>query len=104
MENKIATQTQEEKLVIRVVLKEYLMQLHGIEVAKLPSQRRAVPTLTELAKITGIHRVTLTNFANNKMKLINLATLAALLNELRRRGFECELTDLLKTYPIGEVS
>ena len=79
------------------------MQLNGIEAAKLPSQRRDVPSLTELAKITGIHRVTLTNLANNRIKLVKLATLSAVLNELRRRGFDCTITDLLRTYPTSEV-
>jgi len=103
MEDEATTQAQEEELVIRVALKEYLTQLNGIEAAKLPSQRRHVPSLTELANIMGRHRVTLTNLANNKIKLVNLATLSALLNEWRRRGFESTIADLLRAYPTSEV-
>ena len=103
MENSLTTEQQAGEMVIRVVLNEYLKQLNGIEAGKLPSQRRYVPTLTELAKMTGVHRVTLTNLANNKIKLINLATLSAVLTELRRHGFDTTLPDLLTAYPVEEV-
>ncbi|MGB0389796.1 MAG: hypothetical protein ACPGWR_33665 [Ardenticatenaceae bacterium] len=103
MENSATSAEAQEEMAIRVVLNEYLKQLNGVEAAKLPSQRRTVPTLSELAKITGQHRVTLTNLANNNIKLLNLATLSIVLNELRRRGFETSVSDLLTAYPVAEV-
>lgn len=104
MEDEATIETQEQPLLICVALKDYLAQLHGIEASKPPSERRAVPTLTQLAKMAGIHRVTLTNLANNKIKLVNLSTLSALLNALRRCGFECTIPDLLRAYPASEVA
>lgn len=89
--------------MIRVTLNEHLQHLAGEEAQKLPSQRRPVPNLSELADDIGVHRVTLTNLANNKAKLLNVETLGLIINALRDRGFASDLPDILKAYPVGEV-
>lgn len=89
--------------MIRITLNEHLQHLAGQEAGKLPSQRRPVPNLSELADEIGVHRVTLTNLANNRVKLLNAETLALIINKLRDRGFDTDLSDILKAYPEEEV-
>lgn len=98
------TQNEKGDVLIRVTLNEHLQHLAGEEAQKLPSKRRRVPNLSELADEIGVHRVTLSNLANNKVKLFNAETLALIINTLRRRGFETELHDILKAYPEEEVT
>jgi DNA-binding Xre family transcriptional regulator len=95
---------QQELVAIRVTLNEHLRHLAGIEAVKLPSQQRRVPTLTELAESIGVHRVTVTNLANNRARHLNLDTMNAVLNELRRRGFNSNLSDILQAYPVSEIA
>ncbi len=83
-----------------VLLGRYLRKLELSELDKPPSQRREVPTITELAEAAGISRVAMSNLANDNLQSVNLRTLSAVLNELRLRGFKTELTDLLATYPL----
>lgn len=86
---------------IQVTLKEYLARQKRLERAKPARERRRVPSIVELAEAIDIHPMTLSNIANNNIVRFNLATGAAILEELRRRGFRVEASDLL-TYPSAE--
>jgi DNA-binding Xre family transcriptional regulator len=82
-----------------VTLKDYLKKLEAAETEKAPALRRNVPTIPELAAAAGVQRQTMYNIAGNNIKMVNLETLSAIMSELRRRGFEVEVSDLLKAYP-----
>jgi DNA-binding Xre family transcriptional regulator len=80
---------------LTVVLNDYLDILRGEQAAKPPQERISVPNLGELAEGAGLHRVTVTNLANNHAKQINVETISAVVNELRRRGFAVKVQDIL---------
>lgn len=87
--------------IVKLALRDLLILLEAGEVGKPPSKRRAVPSLTELAEAANISRQGMVYFSE-EAKRVNLETLAIVLYELRRRGFEVEVGDLLREYPVGE--
>lgn len=80
---------------VLINLKPFLSGLELNEKARPPEQRRPVPTLTELAAIVGMHRTPFYRIANNRIAKLDLDTLAGIIAELRRRGFEVEISDML---------
>ena len=78
-----------------VALKEYLAQVEALEATRPIEQRRPVPSIVELAKVVGIHPITMSDIANNHVIRFNLNTGAAIIDEMRRRGFSMEVSDLL---------
>lgn len=89
--------TSDETIPVELVvtLGSYLSHLKSQELAKVESQRRSVPTIGELADAAGIHRVSMQNMVSGDMKRVNFETLSAVVNELRRRGFDPQVSDLL---------
>lgn len=77
----------------------YLKQLDATEGQKPVDQRRAIPSLKELADVVGVHQVTMTNIANGKVDRLNLETVRLVLDEMWRRGFHPQLTDFIKYNP-----
>jgi DNA-binding Xre family transcriptional regulator len=86
-------------MTIVLTLGDYLKKLEGIESDKPPAQRRPVPSVAELAEAAEVHRATMYNMVNGQVKLVNLESLSAVFNELRDRGFEVDVSDLLKAFP-----
>lgn len=84
-------------------LRKHLATLEAIEYAKPPLQRRHVPTLAELADVSGITRQGFYAFAKEGAQLVNLNILSVVIAELRRHGFETEVGDLLVIYPANLV-
>lgn len=82
-----------------VVLKSYLESLEAAERSKVESQRRKVPTIGELAKELGIHRVTLSNVVNGNIAQLNLELGGRIITAMRRRGFKMIETDLIAYRP-----
>ena len=82
-----------------ITLKEYLGQLQSRESVKPDGNRRHVPNLRELADSIGIHNVTVYEIANNRKKFLNLDTVSAVITELRRRGFDTTVNDLVLYVP-----
>jgi DNA-binding Xre family transcriptional regulator len=80
---------------VLINLKPFLSSLELEEKAQQPDQRRAVPTLTELAEIVGMHRTPFYRIANNRVSKLDLDTLAGIIAELRRRGFDVDISDML---------
>lgn len=68
-----------------------------------PSQRRPVLDLPELAEAIGFSRQGMYNFAGGDLKMVNLSTLSAIINELRGRGFPTDVGDILVAYPSDTV-
>jgi DNA-binding Xre family transcriptional regulator len=88
---------------VQITLEDHLKRLEVAELAKLPNERRRVPTVPELADAAGITRQAMHKFATNRVKLVNLEVLSAVLSELRRRGFPADVSDILTAYPADSV-
>ncbi len=82
-----------------VTLKEYLSRMETLERTRPDGQRRSVPSIVELAKAVGIHPITMSDIANNHVIRFNLHTGAAIMDEMRRRGFPMDVSDLLAYRP-----
>ncbi len=88
-----------------ITFNSYLDALKAEEGSKPPAQRRAVPTIRDLAKSirehndVKLHEVTLNNLINGNVKLFNMETTRLLLDEMWRRGFKPEITDFIKYVP-----
>lgn len=78
-----------------IVLKDYLTQLTTLESRTPREKQRDVPTISELADSIGVHRVTLSNIANNKTTSLNLGLAGKIIEEMNRRGFPMTETDLI---------
>lgn len=90
--------------VMYVTLKEYLAKLDTLESTKPEGQRRPVPTIVELAQAVGVHPITLNDYANNHIVRFNLKTGAKIIDELRRRGFRADVSDILAYRPASGES
>ena len=75
-------------------LKGYLAQLDSAEKARPEAERRDVPTLTDLARAAGVHKVTMTKLVHGKIRSLNFDIGTAIIREMRRRGFDTQPGDL----------
>lgn len=73
--------------MILVTLKPYL--------ANLESRGYNVPSLSQLARGVGCDFATVSRIANNHVTRLNIKILDAIIIELRQRGFNTRLNDLL---------
>lgn len=89
---------------VYITLKAYLARLKAIEEQQPPAYRRHIPSLRELAKVVGIHPVTMTKLAGGKMESINLQTAARIMTEVRRRGFMMDIADFFAYTPPSDLS
>ncbi|RMG89292.1 MAG: hypothetical protein D6706_21655 [Chloroflexi bacterium] len=80
---------------VLVNLKPYLAHLELEERAKPEEQRRPIPTLAELAEVVKLHRLSFYRIANNQISKLDLDVLAGIIAELRRRGFDTDVGDVL---------
>lgn len=76
-----------------ITLKDYLSRLERQATRQENSPK--VPSLEELSNKVGIHPVTMSNIANNNIKLLNLATAGRIMYALRSYGFPTEIGDWL---------
>lgn len=86
-------------MTVIMSLKKHLADLEAAEYAKPPTQRRAVPSMAELAAAVGVSRQGIYTFAKEDSQLVNLKTLSAVISELRRQGFPTDVKDLLIAHP-----
>lgn len=82
-----------------VKLSGYLEGLENLERSKPEGQRRDVPSMKELAEAAGIHPVTMSKLVTGKINSLNFGTGAAIIGELRRRGFNTDVADILAYRP-----
>jgi hypothetical protein len=78
-----------------VTLKAHLRRLDAEEQQKPPALRRYIPKMGDIARRAGIHPVTLSGIANNKIKLLNLDVGGRIIAAVQSYGFPMEVTDLL---------
>ena len=88
---------------IKVTLQDHLKRLEVAELSKLPNNRKKIPSLPDLAEAVGVTRQAMHNLATNRVTLVNLTILSAVLSELRRQGFPTDVSDVLVAYPADAV-
>lgn len=98
------SQGRKDTVSVQITLREHLAYLEAAEASKWPNQRKEVPGIPDLAAAAGVSRQAMYNIASRQVKMINLEILSAIINELRRRGFDTEIADLLTAYPVEAVS
>lgn len=96
----MATEDKYLRGVMFITLNQYLAFLRNQEQSKPEGKRRPVPSIVALAEAIGIHPITLSNIANNNITRFNLDTGAAIIDEMRKRGFPMEATDLITYRPV----
>ena len=78
-----------------VTLKSYLEGLAEIESVKSSDMKQRVPSINELAKIVDVHQTTLNRIANNQTRKFDLDIADKIITEMRRRGFDMQVQDLV---------
>ena len=77
--------------MIKITVREHLKELEAQEGRKVAG--RTVPSIPDLAAAVGVTRATIYNL--DKSKSLNLDLLDRIVVELRRRGFNTNLEDVL---------
>ena len=99
----VNSQSASENMVIQLAIEPLLKRLEAEEALKPASQRREVPNIPALAAVAGVHRGTMFNIVKGNVKQVNLEILSVIFNELRRRGFDVKVSDLLIAHPAESV-
>ncbi|MCB0182120.1 MAG: helix-turn-helix domain-containing protein [Anaerolineae bacterium] len=81
---------------MKVILKHYLDRLQYEEAFKPETERKPVPTITELANDISITRQQLHRIVGDDIKSLKLDVADDIIKAMRRRGFEMEVKDLLE--------
>lgn len=55
-----------------------------------------VPSIKQLAESIGVSTTALSRIANNHVTCINRQTIAAVIHDLRRRGFDTQVADVVR--------
>ena len=92
-----------EDVVIQLAIEPLLKRLEAEESLKPALQRREVPSIPALAIVAGVHRGTMYNLVKGNVKQVNLEILSVIFNELRRRGFDVKVSDILIAHPADSV-
>ncbi len=79
-----------------IQLASYLRRIRAIERRKPKEQRLSVPSMKELSKVAGIGLTSISRMANGHTRSLNLDVASAIMTEMWKRGFETEITDILK--------
>ncbi len=79
-----------------VKLGDYIKKLKATEKRKPQEKRLSVPTFKQLSEVAGISASNLSHIANGHVRSLNLDIAASIITEMRRRGFDTEITDILK--------
>lgn len=80
---------------LKLVLKDYLRRIELLELGKKESERRPIPTIKELSESIGMSRTAISETMRGKRKNVNLKVLGGIIIELRHRGFDTQLDDVL---------
>lgn len=78
-----------------VNLGSYLKELKAIEYFLPENKRLNVPTLAELSEVVGSNKNTMSRLSTGSATTINVALAAAIIREMRHRGFPMQMTDLI---------
>lgn len=78
-----------------ITLKSHLEHIAAHERSKPLNERRLIPSMDELARMVGIHPVTLSNIANSRIKQLNLVLGGRILTALHHYGFTTTIGDII---------
>lgn len=81
---------------VYVTLPSYLRRLRAEENRKPEEERLDVPTMKTLAEMAGIKPATLSSIVTRRTRSLNLDVAASIIDEMRRRGFNTQITDILR--------
>lgn len=73
--------------MVKVTLGEYLQKMKRVH--------GDAPSLRGIARGIGTTSVSISRIANNHMKMLNVETLAAIIQYLRDYGFDTQVSDIL---------
>lgn len=79
-----------------VKLKSYFAKLEDEERFKPEKERRAIPSITELAGEIDISRVQLQRMFGGDVKSLKLDVASEIIKSMRRRGFSMDVADFLE--------
>lgn len=85
--------------IMYVKLGPYLQELAIQEQSKPENMRRPVPTLEHIAKSVGVSATSLYNLSGGKTRSLKFDLGSAIIDEVRRWGFEMQMTDLITYIP-----
>lgn len=94
--------SKDESSIMYITLSSYLQELRAKESSKPEEERLDVPMMKTLAEVAGVTPSTLSFIAKGRTKSFNLSTFASIIGEMRRRGFNTQITDILKFEMPGE--
>ena len=89
--------------MLQITLKEYLAKLERLERNRPIRLQRDVPTMTDIARESGVSFVTVNRIANGHAKQLSLATGSKIIEAVRAWGFNMEACDLIKFTPRREI-
>lgn len=81
--------------IVLVNLGSYLKELKAIEYFLPENKRLNVPTLAELIQVVGSNKNTMSRLSTGSATTVNVALAAAIIREMRHRGFPMQITDLI---------
>lgn len=84
-----------EGATMRITFKTYIDDLERAERRKAESERRAIPTMEEIAQVVNVHPVSFSRIVNNNVKRLNLDLVGRVIAFMRGRGFDMQTTDFL---------
>lgn len=87
------TENAKSSIGLKILIKPYL------ETLKLSKDRDKVPTISELAAAAGMHVNSYRRLAQNETGKIDKDAIAKTIAELRRRGFDTQVGDVLVYVP-----
>ncbi len=82
--------------IINVQLGYYLKRLRAFERRKPANAQRDVPTVSELADIIGVNPNRLFRLIHGHTRSLNFDMAADIMVEMWKRGFDTEITDILR--------
>ena len=80
---------------IGITFKSYLERLREMEMAKPKEEQREIPTIRQVALSAGLHPVTASRLMHGHVKAVSLEKLALIIDDMRNRGFNTNITDCL---------
>ena len=81
--------------ILYLALGSYFQKIRSKEYRRPILERRKIPTYTELARIAGVSQSTVSRMARGDVDFLNLPVCHAIISEMRRRGFDIDIHDIL---------
>lgn len=81
--------------ILYLTFGSYLQKIRSKEYQRPILERRQIPTYTELARIAGVSHSTVSRMARGDVDFLNLPVCHAVISEMRRRGFDIDIHDIL---------